>query len=47
MQFVLVDVVRFTQRLEYLGRSDGCILCVLYVPEQHHEFITTMAPYGI
>ena len=46
-QFMFVDVVRLTQRVEYLGRRDGCILRVSHVPEQHHEFITTMAPYGI
>jgi hypothetical protein len=47
MQFMLHDVVGFTQRLEYFVRGDGRILCVLYFPQQDYEFIAPQAADGI
>src|ERR1700692_3112013 len=47
MQLMLLNLVRFPQRPEYFLRSDGCILCVLYFPQQDHEFIAPEAADGI
>jgi len=47
MQLMPQDLVGFTQRVEYFVRSDGWILCVLYLPEQHHEFIAPETADGI
>jgi ribosomal protein L37AE/L43A len=47
MQLMLHDVVWLTQRLEYFVRSDGCVLCVLYFPEQDHKFIAPKTAHSI